>query len=487
MRGLRLVVTTDDYAAALRFFRDGMGMVEQFRQEGPKNRVTILDAGLASLEIGDEGNAELVDRLEVGRRVAGRVRVALEVEDAAAATDTAVAHGARLVAPPVRTPWGSLNARLDAPGDVHLTLYSNDRASVASVPPGGVVELVEPAPEWATTGARLVREVAQTLGRVARAVHHAGSTAVPGLAAKPVIDLLLAVDDSTDEDSYVPALEGVGYVLHHREPEWHEHRLLKRTGPAVNLHVFALGSVEIDRMLDLREHLRADARDRWLYESTKRELATRTWRVVQDYADAKSAVVREILERAQGGGRTTRRVPPGTFVVVSGAPASGKSTLAAELADRLRLPLLAKDAVKDALVDELGAEDAEASRRLGRAAARAVVAAARGTTGAVLDGPWHHDRAAELAALPGRVVEVNVRADAETTLGRHAARPGTANPSALSRPAAEQRAPEVTDPVSGSRLEARWPVLTVDGTVPWAAPGLAMIARQVRQLSMSEA
>lgn len=449
------MVTTDDYDAALRFFRDAMGMPEQFRQEGRENRVTILDAGLASLEIGDEGNAELVDRLEVGRRVAGPVRVALEVEDAAAATETALAHGARLVAPPVRTPWGSLNARLDAPGDVHLTLYTNDRASVATVPPGGLVELAEPDPEWAATGARLVLEVAQALGGAARAVHHAGSTAVPGLAAKPVIDLLLAVDDPADEDTYVPALEGVGYVLHHREPEWHEHRLLKRAGPAVNLHVFALGSVEIDRMLDLREHLRADARDRRLYESTKRELATRTWRVVQDYADAKSAVVREILERAQGG-RAARWVPPGTFVVVSGAPASGTSTVAAELAARLGLPLLAEHAVREILVAELGAPDAEASQRLGRAAARAVLAAARGTAGAVLDGPWRHDRAAGLAALPGRVVEVDVGAGGQV------------------------------EPGSGGRPDAPWPVLHLDSAV-LDPPAAALLVRQVRHLSMSEA
>lgn len=449
------MVTTDDYDAALRFFRDAMGMPEQFRQEGPENRVTILDAGLASLEIGDEGNAELVDRLEVGRRVAGPVRVALEVEDAAAATETALGYGARLVAPPVRTPWGSLNARLDAPGEVHLTLYTNDRASVATVPAGGIVELAEPDPGWAATGVRLVRELAEALGPVARAVHHAGSTAVPGLAAKPVFDLLLAVDDPADEDSYVPALEGVGYALHHREPEWHEHRLLKRSGPAVNLHVFALGSVEIDRMLDLRDHLRADARDRQLYESTKRELVTRTWRVVQDYADAKSAVVREILERAQDGGRTTR-VPPGTFVVVSGAPAGERSAVAGELAARLALPLLAQDAVEDVLVAELGAAGAESSRRLGRAAARAVLAAARGTSGAVLDAPWD-GRTAQAAALPGRVVEVQV---AGGTQGA---------------------------PTPGSRPEARWPVLHLAGTVPRDPPGIALVARQVRQLSMSEA
>jgi GrpB-like predicted nucleotidyltransferase (UPF0157 family) len=139
-------------------------------------------------------------------------------------------------------------------------------------------------------------------------LHHTGSTSVPGLAAKPVIDIVLTVADPADEAAYVPALEGVGYVLHHREPHWHQHRLLKKglphwatdrpPGVRVNLHVFPDGCEEVVRMVAFRDWLRANAEDRELYEDTKRALATRTWNSVQEYADAKSDVVGRIMERA---------------------------------------------------------------------------------------------------------------------------------------------------------------------------------------------
>jgi GrpB-like predicted nucleotidyltransferase (UPF0157 family) len=121
---------------------------------------------------------------------------------------------------------------------------------------------------------------------------------VPDLAAKPIIDITLIVRDSADEPSYVPPLEAAGYALRIREPHWLEHRLLKGPDTDVNLHVFSEGSVELDRMVGFRDWLRAHPEDRDLYERTKRELATRTWRHVQHYADAKTAVVEEIIARA---------------------------------------------------------------------------------------------------------------------------------------------------------------------------------------------
>jgi GrpB-like predicted nucleotidyltransferase (UPF0157 family) len=130
------------------------------------------------------------------------------------------------------------------------------------------------------------------------AVEHVGSTSVPGLAAKPIIDIALVVTDSRDEAAYVPDLEAVGYVLHVREPDWHEHRLLKRDEPAVNLHVFSAESAEVDRMVQFRDRLRSRPDQRALYERTKRELAARHWTHVQNYADAKSAVVEQILSSA---------------------------------------------------------------------------------------------------------------------------------------------------------------------------------------------
>ena len=124
VRQLRLVVNAEDYQGALRFFRDVLGMPEQEAYAGDRGaQVAILDAGRATLEIANSAQVEMIDEVEVGRRVAPRFRVALEVGDAAAVTIAALDGGAVLVAPPVRTPWNSLNARLDVPGDVHLTLF----------------------------------------------------------------------------------------------------------------------------------------------------------------------------------------------------------------------------------------------------------------------------------------------------------------------------------------------------------------------------
>jgi lactoylglutathione lyase len=124
VRQLRVVVTVDDYDDALAFYRDTLGMPEEAAFSSEGGRVAILDAGRATLEIADLRHAEFVDRVEVGRRVAGQIRIALEVDDAAAATDTARAVGAVVLAEPVRTPWDSLNSRLEAPGGLQLTLFT---------------------------------------------------------------------------------------------------------------------------------------------------------------------------------------------------------------------------------------------------------------------------------------------------------------------------------------------------------------------------
>src|SRR5205807_8809584 len=119
-----------------------------------------------------------------------------------------------------------------------------------------------------------------------------------GLAAKPIIDIILVVADSDDEDGYVPLLEAAGYVLRVREPDWFKHRMLRRREPSVNLHVYSPGCEEVDRMLIFRDHLRTDDSSRALYEQAKRELAEGDWKYVQNYADAKTAVVEEIMTRA---------------------------------------------------------------------------------------------------------------------------------------------------------------------------------------------
>jgi lactoylglutathione lyase len=120
---MRLVVTAPDYEAALAFYRDVLGMPELGAFTSPGGRVTILDAGRATLEIADPPHAAYVDEVEVGRRVGGHLRVAFQVRDAATATDRAVEAGATLIAPPIETPWRSLNARLDGPAGLQLTLF----------------------------------------------------------------------------------------------------------------------------------------------------------------------------------------------------------------------------------------------------------------------------------------------------------------------------------------------------------------------------
>ncbi len=162
----------------------------------------------------------------------------------------------------------------------------------------GPIYLAEYDPEWPRLFEALACGIREALGACALLLEHVGSTAVPGLAAKPILDLNLVVADSSDKASYVPNLERIGYVLRIREPEWHERRLLKRASPNVNLHVFSRGSPETERVLLFRDWLRAHDEDRARYERTKRELAGREWSYVQDYADAKSEVVEAILVRA---------------------------------------------------------------------------------------------------------------------------------------------------------------------------------------------
>ncbi len=161
------------------------------------------------------------------------------------------------------------------------------------------IEVREYDPGWPGLYDREEARIRSILGDRAVRLEHAGSTSVPGLPAKPIIDMVLEVPDSADEPAYVPELEAAGYVLRIREPEWFEHRLFKGPDTNVNLHVFTAGCDETDRMLLFRDWLRANAADRELYAAAKRELAARDWKYVQQYADAKTAVVRAIISRAE--------------------------------------------------------------------------------------------------------------------------------------------------------------------------------------------
>ncbi|MEO8272981.1 MAG: GrpB family protein [Chloroflexota bacterium] len=165
-------------------------------------------------------------------------------------------------------------------------------------PHNAPVTLVDYDHAWPALFERERARIAGALGLAILHIEHTGSTSVPGLAAKPIIDITLIVTDSGDEPSYVPQLEAEGYVLRIREPDWYQHRLLRGPDTDVNLHVFSAGCPELERMVGFRDWLRTHDDDRALYERTKRELAARTWRHVQHYADAKTAVVEEIIARA---------------------------------------------------------------------------------------------------------------------------------------------------------------------------------------------
>lgn len=182
-------------------------------------------------------------------------------------------------------------------------------APAADAPGAHRITLADYDTGWPVLFAREADRIRAALGRTAVLVEHVGSTAVPGLAAKPIIDIVLAVPDSADEQSYLPALEAAGYVLRIREPGWFEHRLLKGPDTAINLHVFTVGSVEIDRMLLFRDWLRTSEADRDAYLGVKRELAQRTWPDVQHYADAKGEIVAQIVARAAAA-RLSRRGGP---------------------------------------------------------------------------------------------------------------------------------------------------------------------------------
>jgi GrpB-like predicted nucleotidyltransferase (UPF0157 family) len=160
------------------------------------------------------------------------------------------------------------------------------------------IVLAEYDPAWQQWFERAEQQIRGALGDAALQIDHVGSTSVPGLAAKPLIDINLVVADTTDEAAYVPQLEAAGYELRIREPDWFEHRLLRGQDPPVNLHVFPPNCDEVERMRVFRDHLRANEADRELYARTKRELAAKEWKYVQNYADAKSAIVQEILGRA---------------------------------------------------------------------------------------------------------------------------------------------------------------------------------------------
>lgn len=159
------------------------------------------------------------------------------------------------------------------------------------------IVLEEYNPHWPVEFERQKSLIQKALPHVDVSIEHVGSTSVPGMAAKPIIDIVLEVPDSSRESEYVPQLERNGFKLQIREPEWYEHRMLRGLTYQVNLHVFTKGCPEVTRMIKFRDRLRANRVDFDLYLSKKRKLAAKTWKYVQNYADAKTQVIREICSR----------------------------------------------------------------------------------------------------------------------------------------------------------------------------------------------
>jgi GrpB-like predicted nucleotidyltransferase (UPF0157 family) len=169
---------------------------------------------------------------------------------------------------------------------------------------GGVekltIRIVDYDPDWPKQFEAQRKIIALALGDVALRIEHIGSTSVPGLAAKAIIDILVVVQDSTDESKYLPQLEAAGYLLRVREPEWNEHRMFRTPEKDVHVHVYSKGCPEIQRNLSFRDRLRSDAEDRRCYERTKRELAAKEWSDMNEYANAKTEVIESILSRCDG-------------------------------------------------------------------------------------------------------------------------------------------------------------------------------------------
>lgn len=160
------------------------------------------------------------------------------------------------------------------------------------------ITIVDYNPDWTQQFEKHAALIKSALGSTALQIEHIGSTAVPGLAAKPIIDILVVVPNSGAEEEYLPQLEKVGYVLRVREPDFHEHRMLRTPERDVHIHVYSLGSPEIARYLIFRDELRRNPDALKRYENVKRHLASQDWTDMNAYAEAKTKVVEDIIASA---------------------------------------------------------------------------------------------------------------------------------------------------------------------------------------------
>ena len=171
---------------------------------------------------------------------------------------------------------------------------------------GGVekreIRIVDCDHDWPSLYEAHAKIITDALGNSLLRIEHFGSTSVLGLAATPIIDILAVVADSADEASYLPKLQAAGYELRVREPNFHEHRMLRTPARHVHVHVYSQGAPEIHRILTFRDRLRSNAEDRKRYEGVKRHLATQLWSDMNAYADAKTDIIESIMEAAIADG-----------------------------------------------------------------------------------------------------------------------------------------------------------------------------------------
>jgi GrpB-like predicted nucleotidyltransferase (UPF0157 family) len=175
---------------------------------------------------------------------------------------------------------------------------------------GGVekrdIKIAEYDPKWPALFEKHAKTIADAIGSAARRIEHIGSTSVPSLAAKPIIDILVVVKDSGDESVYLRQLEAAGYLLRVREPDWYEHRMFRTPERDVHVHIYSDGCPEIQRNLTFRDRLRRDSDYRKHYEQIKRQLVTQDWPDMNAYAQAKTQAIEDIIAASQAAGKISQ-------------------------------------------------------------------------------------------------------------------------------------------------------------------------------------
>jgi len=158
-----------------------------------------------------------------------------------------------------------------------------------------VIEIISYDDSWPLKYVEHKNKIIEALGDSKINIEHIGSTAVPHLSAKPIIDILLVVKDSSNEDEYLDKMESAGYQLRVREPDFHEHRMFRTIERDVHIHILSNGSSEIERYISFRNRLRTNGLDRNNYEKLKLKLATKQWEDMNEYAEAKSEIIERII------------------------------------------------------------------------------------------------------------------------------------------------------------------------------------------------